>query len=570
MASGVVLILLLAVGCGAAAPATSQPTAVPRPAATTTTSAAATPAATPALVPTVAAAPKVNPGKVIWMIGGWGGRMNLLHASNCHNYDEILHGYLIASRAADRDLIPGIASKWEVSADGKTWTVTIREGVKYHDAKALTAADLYFTWLQSWGPGSEKVATSTSAQAQAKNTQKIEQTGPNQVSITTKIVDAGFPGFISDATGSCQGMVLPRWDLDKLFDEKLIQEYDKNPVATGVMKLVRHVPEEVMAFERFDDYYYQPKNGLPEDRRVSFKSLDLRKVPEEATRSAALRAGEADIAPLSLATKSQVEAGGGRMVFGKEGTYIRVMLRGAWVPQYPFSKKEVRQALAYALDLKVFRDKLWGPEIFEPKGWAHMTPSVLGYSPDLDPFPYDPVKARQLLAAAGYPGGKGFGKLVINTWVSRAVPFLPESAQLAADYWKRDLGIDTEVKVGDETELKRATRTEELHGQILWRENESRSDPGSIFRSYYGTPVDPARGHDDPRLYKLTEEAMAVIDPSKRPKALNDLSRVLREEEYEIGVGYVNIPWGVGPRIKEWTPFPLAFYPSNLHGIILK
>ena len=57
-------------------------------------------------------------------------------------------------------------------------------------------------------------------------------------------------------------------------------------------------------FERFDDYYYQPANGFPEDRRVNFQSLDMYLVPEESTRVAAIRSGEADIAPASVATRS--------------------------------------------------------------------------------------------------------------------------------------------------------------------------------------------------------------------------------------------------------------------------
>ena len=56
------------------------------------------------------------------------------------------------------------------------------------------------------------------------------------------------------------------------------------------------------------------------------------------------------------------------------------------------------------------------------KGWAGVTPSTIGYSPDLTPFPFDPDRARQLLAEAGYPDGKGFGKLVVNTWEPSSLP----------------------------------------------------------------------------------------------------------------------------------------------------
>jgi peptide/nickel transport system substrate-binding protein len=140
---------------------------------------------------------------------------------------------------------------------------------------------------------------------------------------------------------------------------------------------------------------------------VNFTLLDLRLVPEEATRVAALRAGDADIAPVSIGARRQVEAGGGRVVFGEEGVYFFARQYGCWKPQFPCHDKRVRQALAYAINKEVMQNQLYGgPEVMQVKGWGAVTPSTLGYSPDLDPFPFDPVKARQLLAEAGYPVGK--------------------------------------------------------------------------------------------------------------------------------------------------------------------
>jgi peptide/nickel transport system substrate-binding protein len=231
----------------------------------------------------------------------------------------------------------------------------------------------------------------------------------------------------------------------------------------------------------------------------------------------------------------------------------------------------VRQALAYALDKELIRDRLYGgPEVYETRGWQFATPSALGYSPELDPFPYDPEKARQLLAEAGYPGGEGFGKFIVNTWVSQAMPLLPESARLAADMWRNDLGLDVEVRVGDEGALNRASRTEELHGQMTWRDNEARLDGGSILLSSYGSPDQGNRLHEDPELYEMITTALSVVDPAERPQALNEVYRRLNEENYEIGIGYVNIPWGVSPRVETWQPFTFSFYPSGLHTITLK
>jgi peptide/nickel transport system substrate-binding protein len=501
------------------------------------------------------------------MVGGWGGRFSLAHATNCHNYDVNFHGYMIRTDE-NRAFVPGIATDWKVSEDGKTWTVTVRDDALFHDGQKVTTEDVTFTWLQSWGPGSLEVSTSSSALNMARNTEKIEQTAPNQVSITHIQPDAAFPTFISDGSGGCQGMVLPRsmWDgggPEKIFDAALMEAYDRNPIGAGPLKLVQQIPEELMAFERFADYY-------DEERSLKISGMDLRKVPEEATRAAALRAGEADIAPVSLDTKAQVEEGGGRVIFGREASYFWVRFLGAWNPEFPISKKEVRHALQYALDMKEF-EGLFGEGVFVPKGWSVVTPSSMGYSPELDPFPYDPDKARELMAQAGYPNGEGFGKLVINTWVSRAVPFLPESAELAANFWRNELGIDVEVRVGDETALKQITNaSDELYGQMIWRDNEAQVDGGTTMRGGYATTDNPGRRHNNPELFDLAKQTMGIMESTERATAWNQVYQRLRDESYELAIGYVNVPWGVGPRVVEWTPQPMAFYPSALHTIRLK
>ncbi len=562
------LVLLLAVGCGAAATATP-----PAPKATIAAPApgvAATPTAVPAPAVVTPAGPVVNPGKLTVMIGGWGaGKFDYtFDVGGGNNYARFLHGFLIATNEKTQ-LLPGIATEWGASPDGRTWTVTVRKGVKFHDGTELIAEDVLWTWRHQWSPEALGWATQSGASAMAKINEKIELTGPDKVSITTKFPDAGIAiNSFSEASPSWWGIFPKR---DKIHDEAQVAAYDRAPNAAGPMKLVKYVPAEVMTFERFEDYYYQPKYGFPQDRRMKFKSLDLRLVPEESTRVAAVRAGEADIAPVSLGSRKQVEAGGGRLVFGQEGAYFRVQTRGCQKPELPCNKKAVRQALDYAINREIIRDKLFGgPEVMQAKGWAAVTTSTIGYSPELDPPAFDPAKARQLLADAGYAGGKGFGKLVINTWQSASVPFLPESAQLVADTWKRELGLDVEVKVGEESNLKKQILTEELYGQVVVSDNEARIDAASINRNAYGTPGHGSRYHETQELIDLMQKALAVTDPAERPKAFNTTYRRLRDEAYEMSLGYVNIPWAVGPRVQTWQPYPLAFYPSNFYGLVLK
>src|SRR5918992_6272116 len=560
------LVLVLVVACGSAAPA-----APPESQTTDTSTTPQSPVAaqdTPA--PTSAAQPApasqdvaIHPGKAVIMVGGWGGRFTPLHSTDCHSYQMRFHDFLIRSDE-NRQYIPGIATEWKVSEDGRTWTVTLRDDAVFHDGTPVTAEDVEFTWLQSWGPGSIPIATSSTALNMARNVEKIEQISPNQVSITTINVDSSVSNLISDATGSCQGVVLPKkfWEGFDIFDADRTVAYDGNPVGAGPLKMVDHIPEELMAFERFADYY-------DEERSLKISGVDLRKVPEEATRAAALRAGEVDIAPVSPDTQGQVEEGGGRIVWGQEASYLEVRPLGNWLAETPFSKKEVRQALQYALDMKEF-EALFGEGVFVPKGWAFVTPNTIGYSPELDAYPFDPEKARELMAQAGYPNGEGFGKLIINTWVSRAVPFLPESAELAANFWRTELGINAEVRVGDETALKQAANAgDTLYGQIIWRDNEARVDGVSSIRSGFATPDNLGRAHNNPEIFEMATQAISVIDPVEQDAALKTLYQRLRDEGYRLSIGYVNVPWGVSPRVLEWTPQPMAFYPSALHTIRL-
>ena len=71
-------------------------------------------------------------------------------------------------------------------------------------------------------------------------------------------------------------------------------------------------------------------------------------------------------------------------------------------------------------------------------------------------------------------------------------------------------------------------------------------------------------------LFDLVQQTLGVFDATERPKALNSMYRRLRDENYELTLGFVNIPWAVGSRVLTWQPYPFAFYPSNLYGITLR
>jgi peptide/nickel transport system substrate-binding protein len=568
--SGMIMIVL-AVACGGA-PAAPDPTAAPAAEPTAVRDSGET--SQPTAAPQVADPPtevEVNPGKVTIMVGDLANeRFDYIHEGGgpgAHGYGRLLHAFLISTNERT-EFIPGVATHWGISDDGLTWTFTIREGVTFHDGSELTPDDALWGLEHAIGPRAfEYITVATTAINYSRKVDRIELSGPNEVSVITKEIVTELPVLVGEARG-LYSLLMPK--RTELYNAEMETAYDNSPIGAGPMRLANHVKAQVMTFERFDDYYYQPDNGFPEDKRPNFQSLDMYLVPEEATRIAALRSGEADIVPASLASKEQVEAGGGRLVFGQEGSYVNVMLHGCWQPQNPCSNKGVRQALDYAINKELMRDTLFGgPEVFQTKGWGPVTPSTIGYTPELDPI-YDPDKARQLLADAGYPGGEGFGKLIVNTEPSSAMPFQVESAQLAADMWRRELGLDVEVRVSDRTGNKERERVGEMSGQVYWRDNEARIDASSSVSGNYADLEAADRLADDPELLRLVQETFNILDAGERAEASKKLYQRLREESYELSVGYANIPWGVGPRILTWKPYPLAPFVTALHTLTLK
>ena len=582
---GLTFALLFIVACGAAAEAPAEPAAAaatsapaaaaPAAAAATSAPAAAAPAATAA--PEVMAAPEVNPGKVIFLTGSFGTeRFDSTYGNTGPDTGRQIHGFLVGSDVKDGKLVivPGIATKWEISSDLMTTTFTIREGVKFHDGTDLTVEDVLWSLRHYAGPTAPEYSLASLSLRYGKKMEKIELgPGPDQVSLTATVPMPEFATYGSKgAGGNALTRVLPK--RDQLHDEAAALAYDKNPIGSGLIKLVEHLPGEAMIFERFDDYYHQPANGFSNDKRLNFRTMDFRVAKEEATRIAAIRAGQADIGRVSLGGRDQIEAGGGRLVMSPEARAWQVGLGGCYRPEIPCYQKEVRQALSYAIDRNVLKEQLYGPEVMEPKGWWVVTPSTIGYSPELDPYTFDPDKARQLLADAGYPGGEGFGTVIINTYKSAYNPFMAESAQLGAEYWKRELGLDVEVRLHDPTGLQReaVANPDVFDGQVLWRGQDTRLDAAGIMALYY---LNKEQGvgywkHANPELWKLGDAAMAALGQPGEQEVFNDLYLRLRDEGYHMGIGFIHIPYGVGPRITAWEPYPVAEYASAFHTIILK
>ena len=164
--------------------------------------------------PTAAPAPaevEVNPGKVIWMVGGWANE-GFDYALGCggdpNQFGRMLHGFLLEV-SDEFELIPGIASDWDLSSDGLTWSFTIREGVKFHDGTEVTVEDVLWSWDHYFGPGAEEYTITTAFRPLARITDRMELAGPDKINLSTTIPNTAIPDYYFSRRGPLYASPMP-------------------------------------------------------------------------------------------------------------------------------------------------------------------------------------------------------------------------------------------------------------------------------------------------------------------------------------------------------------------------
>lgn len=233
---------------------------------------------------------------------------------------------------------------------------------------------------------------------------------------------------------------------------------------------------------------------------------------------------------------------------------------------------QLRGAMLYAIDQNLIRDTLYGgPDgMFRTDGWLHVTPSTLGWSPEIVPFPYNPQRAQDLLADAGYPGGAGFpDDLKVITYEAPEWPFLPEMSIMVADMLEDNLNIPVEVVVGEYGSIVADIEAGTVGNHIFMRVNDTRWDGGSVAACCYMEPFAWHTRGVDPRIDAAGREALAELDPAKRQAAYNEFYKVIHDEQYAFGLGYINLPYGVSARIFGWEPWAVNSYPNALWTIVV-
>jgi peptide/nickel transport system substrate-binding protein len=313
---------------------------------------------------------------------------------------------------------PDLAEKWDISPDGKTYTFHLRQGVKFHNGRELTSADVKYTYERILDP-----ATASIAKSFFDPIDHVDATDPYTVTVVLKQPNTPF---LVNTAATWAGIVT------KEVVDANNGDLNKVDAGSGPFILQEWTPDTRTVLVRNPNYYIP---GQPAADKITFQIM-----PDENARIAALRTGNIQFTVLSAAGYDTLKSDSS--VKAVEGPTLSYAYLGMNVGRAPFDKPEVRQAISYAVDRNeiinsVFRGhaRLTGPVPSAMSDWAIDVNSIDTYTPNLD-------KAKQLMADAGVSNVK-------TTMIAMStLSYQVDAAQVIRSQLLK-IGIDAEVEPQD-------------------------------------------------------------------------------------------------------------------------
>jgi peptide/nickel transport system substrate-binding protein len=424
-------------------------------------------------------------------------------------YGNVFEGLVRFAR--DGAIVPALATEWTVSDDGLTWTFALREGVRFHDGSELTTHDVLAKFERARDPESGHVNQQYYAAVD-------EVTAPDASTITFRLsrpsrsllYNLARPDSIIYPAGSAASQ-------------------GRQPIGTGPFRFVRYVEGSEVRLERFEDYWHPE---LPYLESVTFRIIG-----DPNTRLAALQAGDIDLIGAAVPPEQVqvIEAAPGLTTrTGTATTEITVALNNA---RPPFDDLRVRQAITHAIDKEaIVQGAFFGQGTVIG---THMTPAEPYYVDLTDTYPYDPERARALLAEAGYESGLSFGFELPEPY-----PFERRTGEVIAQQL-REVGITVDLSVVEwGTWIQRIFLAADYDMTII-----GHSEPRDI--NVYANP-DYYFRYDNPRIAELLEEAESASSPEAETEAYQRIARIIAEDAVNVWV---------------FSPANIVALREGLHGV---
>lgn len=489
--------------------------------------------------------------QALYLLGG--------ESTNPHDYDPATeHDWgnkLVFSGlvALDPSLKPvsDLAESWEVSSDGTVYTFTLRPNARFHDGRPVTAQDVVYSWERAADPATASdtvltylgdiVGVNEMHSGTAKHISGLQVLSDHVLKVT---IDAPKPYFLYKLT-------MP---VAFVLDQKNVSsgpDWYRTPNGTGPYKLIRWDSFKEMVYQRNEDFYLGPPS-------IPYVVVELNSgyglQLYESGEIDMTGVGPADVGgvldpanPLHADLHSGVDLCTDYVTFD--------------VTQPPFDDVKVRQAFTMAVDRQKYVDVVMNGVGIPAKGLY--PPALPGYQLSLAGLPYDPVQARQLLAASRYGGPQGLPVIVYSTagFGSSIDPGVAALAQM----WQQNLGVTVTIENIDPNKFSDLVYSG-YHGQIFaggWCADYP--DPENFADVLFHTGAQQNTGkYSNPALDALLDQARIEPDASKRVALYQQAEQLIVQDAPAIFLMHDISYMLVKPYVKgyTWTPIdiPLERY----------
>ena len=478
----------------------------------------------------------------------WGGGVD--H----HQQMDLVMEVLVDINPTENVWVPELARSWQLSEDGTEWTFQLEDGIQFHNGWGEFTADDVFHSAAMYQRDDSLLGYAT-------DWREIDLDASTKVSdheIILKLKNPN-PDYLFYVAPSGGGLIMSKAQWDAEGDAG----YEADMVGTGPYRYTGRSYGVNITYERLDDHWR--RNNPP----PSFDKVDLRWIREVASRNAGLLAEEIHLTELTRELSDAAVSDHGMKIIQSNfpGNQLNGVFQGLYPaepekfdppwqdPTLPYTDVRVREAINRAIDKETIKNTLF-------RGRVTISPQIGFYSnlPGWDPrwleeyeehYGYDPERARELLAEAGYPDGFKVKGILMNVFG------FPESADFmqAVDVYLRDVGIEMDLEEWEFSNYLASWRAKEPESHGLWIAPPSYK---TVFAqlSLFNRSTGAIHFYETPELDVLFAELQTTVGLDERDRIQREMGNILYDEYAYMPFFYIYIEFVANPNIIDNWEFP--------------
>jgi peptide/nickel transport system substrate-binding protein len=423
-----------------------------------------------------------------------------------------------------------LAESWTESRDGLTYEFKLRRALTFHNGDPLTAEDVRFSFERYQGAGAREFRA---------RVRQLEVVDPLTVRFHLKEPWPDFMTFYG-TTATAAAIVLPK----RYFEQVGADGFRQRPVGAGPYRFVSQRPGVDIVFEAVPTYW----RHAPHVKRLVLKS-----VPDGTTRLAMLKSGETDFAMFLDGPEALTLKGDPRyaLVATRHASIFWIEFADQWDPKSLWHDKRLRLAVNHALDRKTTSEAAclgYCP----PAGV--IVPRVMDFALQVTPPPYDPQKAKQLLAEAGFPNGVDAGDFV-------PIPGFATVGEAALNNLNA-VGIRMRMRLLERAAFYAAWQEKKLRGLFLTAVGNSGNAASRVESFMYSKGSYAYGGYPD--IDELFLQQARERDVARREALLHKIQQLTIDRAMYAPIMDLRGLIGVGPRVADHTinAMPMYAFPS--------